>query len=1177
MIRVRAALVGLAVAVSFGGAMVYGPAPAGAVGSTVQVVGSLIDVRPTITVAGAGSATLASARNETQSFQIVVQAGSSDVDVTDIASGALNGPGDATLPAADISVSRERYYHVTVPSDGELWSTNPCPSDCDIPDALVPKVDPFYHEPREAFPFTVTHGMNQTFWIDVFVPLGQSPGSYKGSLTVAKSDGDVHVDVALTVNAFELPSTSTLRGSFQTNPNKLCPAHNNCTGVTGGSWALYAKYAQAALDDRITISNPGLLSPAAGNLASFRQYAEPLLNGTAPTRLVGAQMTDVTLLRYEADAIGAWKTEGASHGFVSKLTFYCDETAQTEADWIDKCNGPAGDGAGDYLTARDNWDNAVVDPDPGPLPVAKTSNSDAYAWAQQHNPPLVVAGAINTLIPVVNDMHPKGGSSQRATYQSFLDARNRNRLWMYSGCQSSGCGLPFDGQALWTGWPSYHIDQRPLEQRAMPWQAFLYDVSGEYFFDTLIDLSRAWNPCNAAATNCQYNEGANGDGTLFYPGTVAQIGGPPGSDIPIESMRLKRIRDGRQDYEYLHYLSTHGMDADARQVASTLMPSMSQSDGSADQFTAQGQLDSARSQLIADIDQLLGTGDPEIAFTRGAGTAAEIWVMDSDGSHQQRITTNAVSDSQPTWSPDGSKIAFTRGTGTAAEIYVVTLADGTEERLTNNSVEDEKPAWSNDGTAIALVRHAGNGHGQIFVTGAAPGANEVDLSRDPVNDDFDPAWNQSDHITFASVRSTNTGAGSDVYEMAANGTGTPTNLTASPADDDLPAPSPTDAVVAFDSLRNAGQYDLFIMDPDGANPQNLTASTGTHEYDPTWSPDEGTIAYTQGVGVNAEIYALSPSHPVTRTNLTNDPGVSDREPAWQHPCPLCTPDQAPVTDAGTDHTAASGAPFPLDGRGSSDPDGDTLAFRWSQVSGPTVAITSSTAAQATAAGTPGPATLIFRLTTIDPQGLSSTDTVTVTVTASGVPGKPRKPAATAGNERATVTWRPPITDHGSPVTGYVVTTYVAGVAQGAHAYASTATTQIVTGLVQGTTYTFKIAASNANGTGPKSPATNAVTVGTPSAPRSPSAVAGNDRATVSWTRPAKVNGSPLGGYRITVYIGGAAQTTHTYASTATSQVVTGLTQGQSYTFTVAAINANGVGQESVATNAVTPTLSRNRR
>ena len=136
---------------------------ASAAGSTVSVVGPLVDVRPTIQTVGAADATLRAARNETESFQIIVQAGpASTVAVDDIVASALSGPGGAVLPAANISIARARYYHVTVPSDGELWGASPCPSasGCDLPDALIPKVDRFYGHARNALPFTVPSGLN---------------------------------------------------------------------------------------------------------------------------------------------------------------------------------------------------------------------------------------------------------------------------------------------------------------------------------------------------------------------------------------------------------------------------------------------------------------------------------------------------------------------------------------------------------------------------------------------------------------------------------------------------------------------------------------------------------------------------------------------------------------------------------------------------------------------------------------------------------------------------------------------------------------------------------------------------------------------------------------------------------------------------------------------------------
>ena len=50
--------------------------------------------------------------------------------------------------------------------------------------------------------------------------------------------------------------------------------------------------------------------------------------------------------------------------------------------------------------------------------------------------------------------------------------------------------------------------------------------------------------------------GGNGDGTLFYPGRPDHIGGH--TDIPIESIRLKLIREGMEDYEYLSLLAKLG-------------------------------------------------------------------------------------------------------------------------------------------------------------------------------------------------------------------------------------------------------------------------------------------------------------------------------------------------------------------------------------------------------------------------------------------------------------------------------------------------------------------------------------------------------------------------------------------------------------------------------------------
>src|SRR5439155_3997073 len=141
-----------------------------------------------------------------------------------------------------------------------------------------------------------------------------------------------------------------------------------------------------------------------------------------------------------------------------------------------------------------------------------------------------------------------------------------------------------------------------------------------------------------------------------------------------------------------------------------------------------------------------------------------------------------------------------------------------------------------------------------------------------------------------------------------------------------------------------------------------------------------------------------------------------------------------------------------------------------------------------------------------------------------------------------------------------------GISQGAGASASTAT---VTGLTNGTCYTFTVTATNAAGTGPASTQSNSVCPATvPGAPTNVTATAGNAQATVSWSAPNN-GGATITQYVVTGAPGGAA-TTVTGSPAGTSGTVTGLTNGTCYTFTVPATNSAGTGAASSASNSVCP-------
>jgi hypothetical protein len=534
----------------------------------VTVVDSLRTVKPKTTPAGPGTAHISAARNEFESFQVAISAGSAPLGKVDVQLAApLTGP-RGTIPARNVTIYREAYLDIKQPSDLEgargRW-----------PDALIPRVDPFYGERRNAFPVNIPQGENRVAWVDVLVPPNQPAGDYSGRLRISGSAGLSRlVPIDLHVYPFGIPSTSTLQSAFGIDW-EVCTAHfgNDCIQNEERGWALKSLYERAGLEDRVTLSYPEYQPPIPGaESAWFRQYAVPLIQGKTaqndagswlPMRLRGARLTSV-----QVDGppyLDDWKREAKAGGFGSRAFLYACDEPNTDADTWRYCKRQA-------RSARQGW------PGLDTLITSTIQNANRFD----------ATNLIDILVPIVNEMDDKPGigspyaGNQRSKYNPFL-GQPGNRLWLYTSCASHSCSGDPGNDPYWRGWPSYVVDQPPSEHRAMGLVSYEYGVSGELYFAVDHDLETAWTD--------QYDFGGNGDGTLFYPGTPKRIGGQ--HDIPIDSIRLKRIRDGREDYEYLHILDRTGHRAQAMKVARGLFPTLYETDVSAARFEA------ARAQLAS--------------------------------------------------------------------------------------------------------------------------------------------------------------------------------------------------------------------------------------------------------------------------------------------------------------------------------------------------------------------------------------------------------------------------------------------------------------------------------------------------------------------------------------------------------------------------------------------------
>ena len=172
------------------------------------------------------------------------------------------------------------------------------------------------------------------------------------------------------------------------------------------------------------------------------------------------------------------------------------------------------------------------------------------------------------------------------------------------------------------------------------------------------------------------------------------------------------------------------------------------------------------------------------------------------------------------------------------------------------------------------------------------------------------------------------------------------------------------------------------------------------------------------------------------------------------------------------------------------------------------------------------------------------------------PGAPRGLTATAGDAQVSLSWKAPGSDGGAAITSYRV--YQGTSKKPVASVTGTAAT--VKSLSNGTTYSFKVTAVNKAGEGPASgaaSATPAAAVTKPGAPNGLTASPGNGKVTLSWKAPGSNGGAGISGYEI--YRGtspGGESGTPVNASlvAGTSYTVTGLTNGTTYYFTVAAVN-----------------------
>lgn len=245
----------------------------------------------------------------------------------------------------------------------------------------------------------------------------------------------------------------------------------------------------------------------------------------------------------------------------------------------------------------------------------------------------------------------------------------------------------------------------------------------------------------------------------------------------------------------------------------------------------------------------------KIAFA--AGSPAEIFKMNRNGSGITNLTNNPARDDNPSLSADGTKIAFTSyRDDSMGEIYIMN-EDGSEQtRLTFNPGADAQPALSKDGQKIVFVSRRDNATTLFLMD--ANGNNQTRFSVSTGAGPNDPSFSpDGSKIVFStSVFSNETGTSTRNIWLLDLNTSISTQLThVEPAIAFGPSFSPDGTRIVFWSSEDGGK--ICIVSSAGGSHSPIANSTNQNGH-PTFSPDGSKIAFTKVVNNAFEVWTMDP-------------------------------------------------------------------------------------------------------------------------------------------------------------------------------------------------------------------------------------------------------------------------------------------------------------------------------
>ena len=212
----------------------------------------------------------------------------------------------------------------------------------------------------------------------------------------------------------------------------------------------------------------------------------------------------------------------------------------------------------------------------------------------------------------------------------------------------------------------------------------------------------------------------------------------------------------------------------------------------------------------------------------------DIFIMNSDGTGVKNLTnTPAVSESYPTWSPNGAMIAYLSGDQGSVELFIMSNTGGDKRNVSNaSSVNARGLVWSPDSSRLAFLSDRDDVEGiyDIFVV-KSDGTGLTNLTHSTDRDERSLDWSPDGTkiVYLADMSLPPVSFLGHVIAMNADGTNK-TTIATNNGFNMGPAWSPEGSKIAFILMGFDGDC-LAVMNPDGTNQNCLTPASIENVYE----------------------------------------------------------------------------------------------------------------------------------------------------------------------------------------------------------------------------------------------------------------------------------------------------------------------------------------------------------